>query len=589
MPLQIRRGLEADRLSITPLAGELLFVTDTGKLFVGDGSTAGGINPFIIAANSITVNELQPTSWTAGQVLAVDVSGDLYFKDDVVGTIGENSVGITELNVADGTSGQVLSTDGSGNLSFITIDTTIADGSITSVKIQDQAIIATKLSATGGTAGQVLSINGAGGLEWVDQSASTITENSVGVTELNVTAGTDGQALAIDGLGNLQFIDVLSEIADDSITSAKIQDQAVIATKLSATGGTAGQVLSINGAGGLEWTDVLSSVLSTNIDLNNNAITGNGNIDITGTLKGINLEVGNFVNSFLIPGTDSIYDLGLNTNRWRGGYFSGLSVDGHIDALSITTDILGADSSVAFNSTTGTFTGDLTGDVTGNLTGNVFGDVTGNVTGNLSGNVTGNVTGTVFGTVIGTLDGDVVGSVFNDASGLVIDGQFGDVYPRKIISSGLLRLESPLAATTHFVTMESKDQFTSLALLRTSESDISGSNLRYGQIRFGRDDSIGRVDTNIISANRDFIWIANSPSGTVTDDKLLTVSDGKVGIGTSTPATTLDVRGPIMPGVYADATARDTAIPTPIAGMMVYLTSTNKHQGYNGTTWNDFY
>ena len=42
MALQIRRGLEADRSSITPIQGELLYVTDTKNIYVGDGSTAGG-------------------------------------------------------------------------------------------------------------------------------------------------------------------------------------------------------------------------------------------------------------------------------------------------------------------------------------------------------------------------------------------------------------------------------------------------------------------------------------------------------------------------------------------------------------------
>jgi len=42
MALQIRRGLEADRSSITPIEGELLYVTDTGSVYIGDGSTAGG-------------------------------------------------------------------------------------------------------------------------------------------------------------------------------------------------------------------------------------------------------------------------------------------------------------------------------------------------------------------------------------------------------------------------------------------------------------------------------------------------------------------------------------------------------------------
>lgn len=49
MPLQIRRGGTADINSITPLVGELIYNTETGKLHVGDGATAGGIitTPFL--------------------------------------------------------------------------------------------------------------------------------------------------------------------------------------------------------------------------------------------------------------------------------------------------------------------------------------------------------------------------------------------------------------------------------------------------------------------------------------------------------------------------------------------------------------
>ena len=41
--IQIRRGVEAQRASLTPDAGELLFTTDNKQLFVGDGATAGGL------------------------------------------------------------------------------------------------------------------------------------------------------------------------------------------------------------------------------------------------------------------------------------------------------------------------------------------------------------------------------------------------------------------------------------------------------------------------------------------------------------------------------------------------------------------
>ena len=42
MALRLRRGTDAERQSITPKSGELLYVTDTGLVYVGDGITQGG-------------------------------------------------------------------------------------------------------------------------------------------------------------------------------------------------------------------------------------------------------------------------------------------------------------------------------------------------------------------------------------------------------------------------------------------------------------------------------------------------------------------------------------------------------------------
>jgi hypothetical protein len=41
--IQIRRGVEAQRALVTPDAGEPLFTTDNNQLFIGDGTTAGGL------------------------------------------------------------------------------------------------------------------------------------------------------------------------------------------------------------------------------------------------------------------------------------------------------------------------------------------------------------------------------------------------------------------------------------------------------------------------------------------------------------------------------------------------------------------
>lgn len=42
MALRLRRGTNAERLTITPALGELIYTTDTKLVYVGDGNTAGG-------------------------------------------------------------------------------------------------------------------------------------------------------------------------------------------------------------------------------------------------------------------------------------------------------------------------------------------------------------------------------------------------------------------------------------------------------------------------------------------------------------------------------------------------------------------
>lgn len=54
--IKIKRGVEANRLSITPQSGELIFTTDTKKVYVGDGTTAGG-NP--VGATETAIGTIQ--------------------------------------------------------------------------------------------------------------------------------------------------------------------------------------------------------------------------------------------------------------------------------------------------------------------------------------------------------------------------------------------------------------------------------------------------------------------------------------------------------------------------------------------------
>ena len=45
--------------------------------------------------------------------------------------------------------------------------------------------------------------------------------------------------------------------------------------------------------------------------------------------------------------------------------------------------------------------------------------------------------------------------------------------------------------------------------------------------------------------------------------------------------------GPFTLPTYADATARDAAITSPVAGMIIFVTSGTKFQGYTGSSWVD--
>lgn len=70
----------------------------------------------------------------------------------------------------------------------------------------------------------------------------------------------------------------------------------------------------------------------------------------------------------------------------------------------------------------------------------------------------------------------------------------------------------------------------------------------------------------------------------------LLIFSGGIGIGTTVPRCVVDAgistESFILPPVMTTSD-RDALIPLP--GAFIYNSTTNKHQGYNGSTWNDFY
>ena len=293
-----------------------------------------------------------------------------------------------------------------------------------------------------------------------------------------------------------------------------------------------------------------------------------------------------------------------------------------------TLTLKGNDSTILVDPVTNTFTGELQGDAYGSLydgIGNLIIDefskaamvdvrdptntytVLDNFTGNLKRGETGdtiiqgganpvfigNVDGAVKGTIVGpdlqvvlnhdsaTLFGTVSGTLRGDDSSIVFDG-----------ATGKFNLDDTIVGN---IGTRNEDAVANLSLVRESTSDLSASSVSLGEIAFGVDDSNGAKTGALITGNKDSIYLMADGTGAFADGALaVTLTNGLLAIGSFGPATEkLDVignikaSGSIQPGVYADNTARDAAITSPVAGMMVFNSAGAKFQGYDGTAWVD--
>lgn len=104
MALQIRRGTAAQRTSVTPAEGELLYTTDTKLVYVGDGSTAGGN---IISGGGISdiVNDTSP-----------QLGGDLDVNGFSLISAGNNNININPAGTGNVVLQGSLEINSSGNI-----------------------------------------------------------------------------------------------------------------------------------------------------------------------------------------------------------------------------------------------------------------------------------------------------------------------------------------------------------------------------------------------------------------------------------------------------------------------------------------
>jgi len=151
MPLQIRRGTTAEITSITPLIGEILYNTQTGRLHIGNGTDAGGVVATSYdddlakdaAAASIAdgthsgiTYTYNPTTKTLSSeinsTINADITGSVFADDSTLLIDGEG--GDVRCNVA--------ATSGVSSFTGLSVTTSLYDASISMVTVAQSHAVA---------------------------------------------------------------------------------------------------------------------------------------------------------------------------------------------------------------------------------------------------------------------------------------------------------------------------------------------------------------------------------------------------------------------------------------------------------------
>jgi hypothetical protein len=331
--------------------------------------------------------------------------------------------------------------------------------------------------------------------------------------------------------------------------------------------------------------------LGGNLDLNGQNITGTGNISIDGSITATgtinlgddpadNVSILGSLTTSLTPVTDSSSDIGSTSKRWRNGYFAGLTVDGQLTVGRIMGDLIADDSTVVFDASTGLV---AAAQLTGTLPAGV-------IPAAMTSNITGSLTGNADGAHTGTLDGDVSGSVFGDDSTLLVDGVNSTItgtVTGALDTTGLT-INQIYADNTRTDVLQIK-KYSGTKDAPSEPANFARAGLGFSSWDSSTSDYINEAVIFSYHQTAGGGYLGLSPVSTdyttFFDTALELDGNAQKMIVAAKKGSTFD--GPISPAVYADNTARDTAIPTPTAGMMVFNTTGTKFQGYTGSAWVD--
>jgi len=300
MSLRIRRGTDAQRQTLTFDQGEVVYTTDTKKVYVGDGITQGGVN---ILANSagvgVTFN---------GTTQAFDFS--------------TNNLGLTTSVISEGTNKYYTTQraqDAAASL-FTSVGSPTSTGSVTGTITPSTIVLAVAptnmvqgerivISGTGGnglsaTTYYVVSVNSANvvlastlanAMASTPVPISSLTTGSITGTTYAAGATDTGITFTYDSINHVMNVTASGVTSIVNDTSPSLGGNLAIGNYNITSSGTG----AISIAGGITTTGTItaSTGLGADLSLNSRSITGTGNISIAGRLAITNSgqEVSQFV------------------------------------------------------------------------------------------------------------------------------------------------------------------------------------------------------------------------------------------------------------------------------------------------------
>jgi hypothetical protein len=248
MSLRIRRGTDAQRQTLTFDQGEVVYTTDTKKVYIGDGVTAGGTNILATSAGSgVTFNATTQAFDFNTSALGITTSD-----------VAEGSRKYFTTQRAQDAAAALFTATGSPPSSG-TITGTIATGTIV-LSSADGALVN----------GTRIQISGSGG-------------NGISAGTYYVVSAVGTSVVLANSLAN----------ATNSVQITGISTGSVTSTTYTAGGTSSGitfvyddvnNVINVVSNGTTSLINDTNPRLGANLGLNNFNITGTGNINTTGTL-----------------------------------------------------------------------------------------------------------------------------------------------------------------------------------------------------------------------------------------------------------------------------------------------------------------